>query len=54
MWIYRALVVFAPPVVFVIARRACRELQLAERIAADRRAAEAEAEQVSRPVSPVG
>ncbi|MDX6655371.1 MAG: ubiquinol-cytochrome c reductase cytochrome b subunit [Solirubrobacteraceae bacterium] len=54
MWIYRALVVFAPFVVFVIARRVCRELQLAERLAEDRRAAEDEAEQVSLPVSPVG
>jgi ubiquinol-cytochrome c reductase cytochrome b subunit len=54
MWMYRALVVFAPPVVFVIARRVCRELQTAERIAAERRAAEAEAERVSMPVSPVG
>jgi hypothetical protein len=54
MWIYRALVVFAPFVVFVIARRVCRELQLAERLAEDRRAAEGEAEQVSLPVSPVG
>jgi TRAP-type C4-dicarboxylate transport system permease small subunit len=34
IWAYRALIVFAPPVVFLFTRRICRELQAADRVEA--------------------
>jgi ubiquinol-cytochrome c reductase cytochrome b subunit len=52
IWVYRALVVVLPIVVFVITRRICRELLVSERIRAQRAAAEAEAN-ASRAGAPV-
>ena len=43
MWVYRALVVVVPPVLFVVVRRFCRALQRAEEVERVRQAAEAEA-----------
>jgi ubiquinol-cytochrome c reductase cytochrome b subunit len=43
MWVYRALVVVAPLVLFVVVRRFCRALQRAEEVERVRQAAEAEA-----------
>jgi ubiquinol-cytochrome c reductase cytochrome b subunit len=40
IWVYRALVVFAPFVVFFVTRRVCRELQAIERVDAQRHEAE--------------
>jgi ubiquinol-cytochrome c reductase cytochrome b subunit len=43
VWAYRAALVVAPPVVFFLTRRVCRELVERERIEDDRHAAEHEA-----------
>jgi ubiquinol-cytochrome c reductase cytochrome b subunit len=53
IWIYRGLVFVLPVVVFVLVRRVCRELQMAERVEAIQHEAEEEAEALerSRPVS---
>jgi ubiquinol-cytochrome c reductase cytochrome b subunit len=40
IWVYRALVVFAPFVVFFVTRRVCRELQAIERVEQRRQEAE--------------
>jgi ubiquinol-cytochrome c reductase cytochrome b subunit len=43
IWVYRVLVFVLPPLVFLITRRVCRELQAAERVEHERERAEAEA-----------
>ncbi len=43
IWVYRVLFVLAPVVAFLVARRVCSELVANERVAAERRQAEAEA-----------
>jgi ubiquinol-cytochrome c reductase cytochrome b subunit len=43
IWIFRVLVVFAPPIALVVTKRVCDELRAGEAVDADRKAAEAEA-----------
>jgi ubiquinol-cytochrome c reductase cytochrome b subunit len=43
IWVYRALVIVLPCVVFLVTRRVCRELQQIERVERRRRAAQQEA-----------
>jgi ubiquinol-cytochrome c reductase cytochrome b subunit len=44
IWVYRAIVWLVPPLVFLLTRRWCRELQESERIEHERERAEAEAQ----------
>jgi ubiquinol-cytochrome c reductase cytochrome b subunit len=44
IWVYRAIVWLVPPLVFLLTRRLCRELQESERIEHEREQAEAEAQ----------
>ena len=49
IWVYRVLVWLAPPVVFLLVRRVCRELVSAERIERERELAEEEARGYASP-----
>jgi ubiquinol-cytochrome c reductase cytochrome b subunit len=48
VWVYRALVFVAPVIVFVLVRRVCRDLQMADRVEEIQKQAEEEAEALDR------